>query len=266
MPTTFLSERIASLLLALAVIPSTGQDSTTEHIQRAAGPRVPVHSVYAPRFQTSLGDMIGGSGFIVRVAGEPSPLFLTAHQRFTSAAGLDRDYDSAELATLVRNVEAYSIDDSGRTLTAGPGPTIIGAGPTRSGAAWRDLAVFSVTEGGGPALSLAAHGPRNGQRIWLYARVDTAPGAPLLTPAIVERSTTGSLGYRFENPNARLEEARGAPMLDRDGRVVAMHVSERMEQGYLRGTGNPVDSIRRMLARATSQGDASASAGDSKPF
>ena len=47
-----------------------------------------------------MGDVVGGSGFIVRVAGEPAPLFLTAHQRFTSAAGLDRDYEGAELVTL----------------------------------------------------------------------------------------------------------------------------------------------------------------------
>lgn len=259
MPTTFLSERIASLLLALVVMPTVGQQATPEDYQTAAGPRVPVHSVYAPRFQTALGDMVGGSGFVIRVAGEPSPLFLTTHQYFTSESGLDRDYSPEELTTLVRNMEAYSIDDAARMLTAQPGPTIEGARATHGDVAWRDLAAFSVTSVGGPALSLAEYGPRNGQRIWLYARVDEGAGAAVLTPAIVERSSTSSIGYRFEDANLRLDHARGAPMIDVDGRVVAMHVDEQLELGYLRGTGNPVDSIRRLLERATAQDDASVS-------
>jgi len=261
MPTTFLSERVASLLIALAVIPTAaGAPGRDASVERPVDPRVPVHSVYEPRFRTSLGDMVGGSGFVVRVAGEPAPLLLTAHQFFTSAAGLDRDYEPEELSDLIWSVEAYSLDDSAHTLQAGPGPTISGAKAIRFGAAWRDLAAFSVTEGRHTALSLAAHGPHNGQRIWLYARVDGASAAPALAPAIVERSTTSSLRYRFEDPNLRLDGARGAPLVDSQGRVVAMHVQDGMEQGYLRGIGNPVDAIRRMLARAIDRGDASANA------
>lgn len=261
MPTTFLSERIVSLLLALAVLPAAGRDSAPDVQRRFADrPQVPVNSVYEPHFQTPLGDMVGGSGFLVRVAGEPSPLFLTTHQFFSSASGFDRDYEPAELATLVRNVEAYSIDGAERTLTAAPGPTIPGAEATRGEAAWRDLSAFAVTGGGGPSLSLAARGPRKGQRIWLYARIDSDSDHAMLSPAIVERSSTSSLGYRFEDADLALDNARGAPMVDVKGKVVAMHVDEGLEQGHLRGTGNPVDSIRRMLARATGQGDAEVSA------
>ncbi len=266
MPTTFLTERLASLLIALAVMPTTGGDPARDaRVESPSDPIVPVHSVYEPHFQTSIGDLDGVSGFVVRVDGEPSPLLLTTHQSFTADAGLDRGYEPYELSQLVHSVRAHSLDDAQRTLRAEPGPVIPGAGRTRFGEAWRDLAIFSVTEGATSALALAQHGPRNGQRIWLYARVDDDSTSPALVPAIVERSTTSSLGYRFEDPNVRLDSARGAPLVDAQGRVVAMHVQERIDEGYLRGTGNPADAIRRMLLRAADQGDALASADEIDP-
>jgi len=260
MSSMFLSERIASLLIALAVIPATGRDATLQDFEDYSRPRVPVHSVYAPRFRTQHGDVVGGTGFLVRVAGESTPLFLTTHQPFTAAAGLDRDYSPAELTMLVQGMEAHSIDDASRTLSGEPGPTIVGARATRGESAWRDLAAFSVTAGGGPALGLAARGPRNGQRIWLYARSTDGAHASALVPAIVERSTTSSIGYRFDDPNLRLGAARGAPLVDAEGRVVAMHVDEQIDQGYLRGIGNPVDSIRRLIERAMERGELTADA------
>ncbi len=192
---------------------------------------------------------MAGTGFVVAAPGSGSPTLVTPHQLFTAREGLDRDYDGDELRGLIRRVEAYSVEDRSRTLWARPGPSVAGAAATRAGIAGRDVALFRVTGGAGGVLTLATAGPSNGQRVWLYARVGEASSAALY-PAIVEASTTSSLRYRFEDPNLALAGARGAPIVDANGHVVAMHVSARLENGYLRGTGNPVEALRRVLGQA----------------
>jgi hypothetical protein len=250
MTSVLLSERLASLFVALLLLPAAAREPSAAPIAHPLGPELPGHAVFEPRFETPLGDLLAGTGFVIRAPGSGTAVLVTPHQPFTARAGLDRDYDGDELAGLIRAVEAYSVEDPARTLRARPGPAVAGAAATIAGSARRDVALFAVTEGADGALTLAETAPDNGQLVWLYARVGDDCAARLHR-AVVEASTESALRYRFEDPNLDLRGARGAPVVDAAGRVVAMHVAEGLEDHYLRGTGNPVEAIRWTLAEAS---------------
>ena len=98
-----------------------------------------------------------------------------------------------------------------------------------------------------PAVDLVAeHGA-----VGLLAEIDGYVGRDRsLHRASVTASTDKELRYIFADGQLKLRATSGAAVLDKDGRLVAVHLGGGSNLGLIFGVGNPVSSIRSRLDKA----------------
>lgn len=84
--------------------------------------------------------------------------------------------------------------------------------------------------------------PSVGEKIWLSAAVfEGAPPSQRQHEAIVTQvDASGSIQYRFENKKLTLKGTLGAPLLNADGKVIAIHLGAVDSADPLLAHGNPV--------------------------
>jgi len=98
--------------------------------------------------------------------------------------------------------------------------------------------------------SLSLDQPKVGQRVWLAAGVYGGDFSERLHAATVTSLKEGSLYYSFDFSETSMQATSGAPVLDENGSVVAIHVGFGTSSGQLIGVGNPVVRFRKHLERA----------------
>jgi hypothetical protein len=119
----------------------------------------------------------------------------------------------------------------------------------------RDLAAFVVRRNPIiPMLKLAEKIPEPGQPVWLFAKAanDPEPDNYFYYATVVEAGETGIV-YKFSNPKIDLRATSGAPVLNKQGEVVAINVASEIEVSTLFGIGNPVTGFRKHLAAALAE-------------
>lgn len=110
-----------------------------------------------------------------------------------------------------------------------------------------DLSVFRApAELAAHALELAADEPAGGARVWLLARlVGGAAPDVYLHPAHVRVATDKILGYEFENNQLNLTATSGAPVVNAQGKIVALNLGGGFSGGKLNVFGNPIGRCTR---------------------
>ncbi len=208
-----------------------------------------------PTFYTHDGGMHqAGSAFIVNPLEAGRHLLLTAHHLFSPMGGFDKAYSGNELGELIRKVSAKSIAEfylQVETSEILPIPNAQSIG--ESGRAAYDLAVFPLNGKPGdiPVLTLAAQMPNKYQSVWLLAQIQNSenPSSMLHRARVFAVDDTG-IAYTFDSPNLDLTATSGAPVLDADGRVVAINLGGILQNGKLVGFGNPATEIRLRIREA----------------
>lgn len=213
-------------------------------------PDVPKLSVLRPYFQTSIGNIDAGSAagtaFAVKLDDQSEPIVLTALSVLGTGSGLSRNAVSTELNEILKSItlgdafgsfdgviqakDFIQIPDSamnGQSSVAGDVLAI-----RLDQAAARRLGTFRVSN-----VETAP-----GDKAWLSiaAFVGAMPSQRQHAATITGMDDQGNICYKFENPKLSMQGSLGAPLLNDDGAVIAIHLGGSLNDGSLSGFGNPL--------------------------
>ena len=209
---------------------------------------------FQPSFATSAGNEYqAGKLVIAKVPSAPGGLLgLSCIHIFGPEGGLARQIASDALPAFIKKTTLIAAD-GGRT-EIGAVLAVPGAHPSVSDGRSlpnpsTDLSVFRVpAELATHALELAADEPAVGDRVWLLARLVGGAAADVyLHPAHVRVSNDKILGYEFENSQLNLTATSGAPVVNAQGKIVALNIGGGLTGGKLNVFGNPVVSVRKKI-------------------
>jgi hypothetical protein len=213
-------------------------------------PKIPKLAILRPFCETSLGNINAGSAFATAFVAEiegHSPVVLTVMSLLSKANGLSRDASPSELNSIISGVsfgsafgemdsvllaeKALDLYDQDKEATDSDDLLAV---------ALPDTATRRVG-----TLPLAKSQPAIGSKIWLSAALTIgAPPSQRQHVAIVKgEDEKGNMTYTFENLEISFEGTPGAPMLNEEGAVVAVHLFGEKEGGELIGHGNPTSKF-----------------------
>lgn len=208
---------------------------------------------FQPSFATSDGqDFQAGKMVIARVPSAPGGLLgLSCIHIFGPDGGLARQIGSTDLPAFVKKTTLIAHD--GGRIEMGAAFAVPGARPFSHGRglpdASTDLSLFRApSELATHALELASDDPAAGDRVWLLARVagGAAPDV-FLHPAHVRLANDQILVYEFENNQLNLTATSGAPVVNAQGKIVALNLGGGLTGGKLNVFGNPISSVRKKI-------------------
>ena len=210
--------------------------------------------VFQPSFATSAGNEFqAGKVVVAKVPSAPGGLLgLSCIHIFGPAGGLPSQIASDALPKFLKKTTLIAAD-GGRTEIGAPLP-VPGAHPFVSDGRSMpnpssDLSVFRApVELASYALELATGEPAVGDRVWLLARlIEGAPPDVYLHPAHVRLANEKILVYEFENNRLNLTATSGAPVVNAQGKIVALNIGGGLSGGKLNVFGNPIVSVRKKI-------------------
>jgi hypothetical protein len=112
-----------------------------------------------------------------------------------------------------------------------------------------DLAAFLVEDGRDvPTLTLARRLPKTGERIWLISSV--VGSTSLRHAGEVTISGMGHIQWQFETKGIDVTATSGAPVVDKDGAVIAICLGAGTDNVHIYGYGGSAAGILQRLADA----------------
>jgi hypothetical protein len=203
-----------------------------------------------PSFVAKSGPFAAGTAFPLRWSGAPGGVVvLSCHHIFGPMGGLAADVEPSALPTFIE--KASVTDRDGKSYTLGPALAVAHAKTFNIMLrdAGNDVSVFRAPAELAPhALELAAALPAKGERVWLLARVQGQ--TELMWPAAAFFVSDSFLVYQFDSTTVDLRATSGAPVVNAQGRLVAINLGGNPYQGSVRGFGTPVTGVRRALEAA----------------
>lgn len=222
-------------------------------------PLVPERSVLRPYFKTKLGQIPAGesaaTAFAVSIEGNPKPIVLTALS--TLAAGeffstqptpnrLNADLEVITLSDAFGSMDGVV---SARAFIEIPES---GFAKDSNAPAGDVLAIQLGEKVPFKSLMLGDSLPVIGEKVWISAAIfEGAPPSQMQHEAVVTAlPADGNIHYRFENKKLSLKGTLGAPVLNAEGKVVAIHLGAIDTTDPLLAAGNPTARFLPYLAAA----------------
>lgn len=216
-------------------------------------PQIPDSFIFKPVFHTSGGDAPAGTAFAVSIPGKERLVLLSAIHLLGPAGGLNADIPAEKIEAEVRELTLSPPFGRGEISLPARAITIPGASPKRSTPGPGDVVAFWLPPTGAfEPLTLATEAPPPGTRVWLVASLlGGAPASQRLHAArITADEQTESLYYQFDESGLEMRATSGAPVVDSEGRVVAINLGGGEHKGRQFGVGNPVGRFRTALEKA----------------
>jgi len=94
--------------------------------------------------------------------------------------------------------------------------------------------------------------PQVGDKVWLADAlyVGAPPSQYQHSATITSIQDAGNICYKFDNAKISFQGTQGAPIIDRDGKVVAVHIGAKDKMEPLVATGNPTSRFLPFLKKA----------------
>ncbi|MCB9763044.1 MAG: trypsin-like peptidase domain-containing protein [Alphaproteobacteria bacterium] len=216
-------------------------------------PQVPDGAVLRPTFTVDrILEYSAGTAFVTELDGQP--LVLSALHLFGPAAGLTRQFSAAELPGRTRLVGRDAFTNKKVVVTADQRPLPLAypwADDVGGDIVAFDLTVDEKGRAGGrkpvAPLPLGDACPEVGAPVWLAARAAGAGAADRVHPATVVACDPVTLSYAFGSATLQLQATSGAPILDREGRVVGLHLGGLTDGAEVVGMAMSAPSIQAHL-------------------
>lgn len=221
-------------------------------------PLIPEIAVLRPYFQTTLGSVdVGsavGTAFAVEQSGSDSPVVLTALSVLGTDSGFTRQAQSTELTEVFKTCTLGSAFGGFDGVVSATGFVVIpeSAPCDQPSAAGDILAISMPTKSRVGKFKLSDDLPAKGETIWLStAMFAGAPPSQRQHSAIVTgQDASGNITYTFDDPTITHQGTLGAPILNKKGDVVAIHLGGTTEAGKLTGFANPSARFAKYLEAA----------------
>jgi len=223
------------------------------------GPSVPSGFLARPEFRHRAGGTLGGYSFVARFA-EDDFLMTALHvmddlikMRGLDATYRNNSYTGKEIPALINSVHLYDVFQIEWMFhefgTVGPMLTLPNA---RTGDpepySFRDIAAFWIDPFAiRNPLELAQDGPEPGEPVWLAAAMPDGTRSRL---AVCVENSPHCFVFRYEERKTLPKLVSGAPILNREGKIVGINTGIGIVSGREFGHANPVESIRSHLHNA----------------
>jgi hypothetical protein len=204
--------------------------------------------LFRPTIQTANGVIDAGTAFAATINGSSKTFVLTALHLFGPAGGLNQDMTPSDLpqqweALKLRDCKSRIMHDD-----VGIDPVLLDqTQPLPTVSAQGDVAACAVEESGFlrfRPLPISSNAPQPGDKVWLVSEV--IGSSSLVHSAVVEGIEQGWAVYRFDQP-IELRATSGAPVVDGQGQVVAVHAGGGDEGGVVMGVGTPTSKFVNSL-------------------
>ncbi len=208
----------------------------------AAGPS-PEQLVFQPVFTTTTeGEFAAGKAFVI--AASCGPVLMSAYHLFGEGGGLKAQIPVASLTENIKQITLLDISThqpkfklNGKSVTPpGAKPCCEGTGAARPPG---DVFAFkTTTDLSRAAMSVSKTPAKKGDRLRVLTSVMGGPGVSF--DAVAQGMRDGYLVYEIVTPGFVLQATSGAPVVDAEGRVVAINLGGGTDAaGKVYGSGNP---------------------------
>ena len=212
---------------------------------------VKTNAVFRPIFETEETYFSAGTAVAVKVKGHETPVIITAMHLFGPDGGLEEEVLAADLPDFLKSTTFNTLFDETYVLESRQVLPIPEAMPMIMP---YDLAAFICEDQDEAKLStyeMSENQLEKGEAVWLVAAVSGGGSENnKLHKAIVTQVDDSTLEFKFENPDLDLTASSGAPILNKDGKVVAINIGGREQGSKLIGIANPVWGFNEMLTQA----------------
>ena len=224
-------------------------------------PTVPKLSVLRPYFQTSIGNIDAGSAagtaFAVKIDDDSVPIVLTALSILGTGSGFSRNAEPAELNSILKSItlgDAFGAFDGviqAKEFIQIPDSAFDGQASVAGDVVAIRLDQQAASRLG--AFRLSKTLTKSGDKAWLSiaAIVGAMPSQKQHAATITGEDDRGNITYALENAKLSFEGALGAPLLNDEGEVVAIHLGGSLKDGNLTGYGNPAARFLPSLVSAS---------------
>ena len=200
--------------------------------------------VFQPHFETTHGNIDAGKAFVISTK-TCAAVVVSAYHLFGEAGGLKAQIPVAELTPSIKSIVLNNIA-TGKSVFKIAGTSVTPPGAAAccetdapmTGAG--DVFAFrSKTDLGSVAMAVSDNPAKKGDRLHILTSV--MGGARTEFDAVVVGMVSGYLQYQIVTPGFVLRATSGAPVLDADGRVVAINLGgwNDAKTGATFGIGNP---------------------------
>ena len=231
----------AFVIMGIPYLNKISNKQRFDKVRELGPPDMTGKPVYAPNIDTTMGLVEAGTAFLALDPYSDSVLLLSAHHLLGEAGGLSRELDWGDVAKVVKGVECLPLVVDFETINLTETVPIIGASAMSPNTGGDDLLVFKAPESyRDMAIPIRTDPIQVEEPVWLYASVYGSDH--LFHLAVVTVSDGQWLEYRFED-DLQLMGTSGAPVLDKEGRLVAINLGAYQSDGLI-GLGNPSVAIR----------------------
>ena len=258
--------QLASPFLFIAVLIAVGcRNSDDDYVPAPqpspnlpGAPLIPEIAVLRPYFQTTLGNVdVGsavGTAFAVEHSGSDSPIVLTALSVLGTASGFTRQAQSTELTEIFKTCTLGSAFGGFDGVVAATGFVVIpeSAPFDQPSAAGDILAISMPKKSRVGTFKLSSDLPAKDETIWLSTAMfaGVPPSQRQHSAIVTGQDADGNITYTFDDPTISHQGTLGAPILNKKGEVVAIHLGGTTEAGKLVGFANPTARFAKYLEAA----------------
>jgi hypothetical protein len=217
-----------------------------------AEPRPDRNTVTLPTFLFDQRHAItAGIAFVLEEGGKR--YLTTAYHVLGPSGGLTNRISPREVPQEVKAIAGLCLGDSETVVLAQPALLIPDARSFDEKGADADVVFARVKTAGGPqGLKFSGVAAKQGDRIWMLARLLDRDRASLY-PASVTDVSENILQYAFEDDALNLRALSGAPLLNAGGEVVGMHLAFGKKENALVGVAAPAAGLRTRLKAAAGE-------------
>jgi hypothetical protein len=223
-------------------------------------PLIPEIAVLRPFFQTTLGSVdVGssvGTAFAVKPEGSDSSIVLTALSILGPSSGLSRQALPEELSEIYQSVTLGSAFGGFDGVVSATGFLRIpeSASFEQESEAGDILAITMPKKSRFGTFKLSNDLPAKGEKIWLSAAmfVGVPPSQRQHSAIVTGQDDHGNITYEFDDRSIGHQGTVGAPILNKKGEVVAIHLGGASQDGKLTGFANPTSRFSKHLEAALS--------------
>ncbi len=217
-------------------------------------PSVPDACLFRPTFETDLGSVTAGTAFPVLLSSSQGHVLVSALHLLGPSGGLSEDIPPEKVRTSVDSIVLSDLFEEGQLLEFKANVIeILETAPMGEVSKYGDVVVFSLpNEVDVNPFEFASSLPKINDPVWLAAQlVDGAPESKKLHRGIfLGVDEEQDLIVRFDNPKLELRATSGAPIVDSNGKVIAINLGGWTDAGIVYGVGNPITRFLRALDTA----------------